>query len=119
MKHWGLISVPMLVACAASPSAPPVSPTVVAPATGVPATSAPTTSTPGAPSSAPEAAAPGEVAATGSESSSDEGELDDDMASAEGDPNGVVREHPLDGWSTQKIEEALVQDPASLGSISL
>jgi murein endopeptidase len=114
MKYWGFLFVPALLlgGCGAAV------PTAATPATPPPiAATGPSAASPPAPTVAPPSAAPipADDSATGSDG--EEGELDDDMASSEGD--GLVHEHPLDGWSQEKIDQALAQDPASLGPISL
>lgn len=54
-----------------------------------------------------------------------EGEPDDDFYDdhpeddVESSIDGETRPHPLDGWSAERIEQALASDPAALGTISV
>jgi murein endopeptidase len=116
MKYRGFALLPLLLgACATFAPGPAAAP-------GPPASPPPSTAgnePQGSAAPTSPAPAPSQANTDGPEESGDDGELDDDIASSDADPNGVVREHPLDGWSQQKIDEALAQDPASLGPISL
>jgi murein endopeptidase len=44
---------------------------------------------------------------------------DDGLEDDESAPFGELRAHPLDGWTPERIEQALGSDPASLGAISV
>src|SRR5262249_10305516 len=54
----------------------------------------------------------------GSPDTADE-EPDDGMESPDVEQGSVLREHPLDGWSQDKLEQMLTSDAESFGPISL
>jgi penicillin-insensitive murein endopeptidase len=55
-----------------------------------------------------------------SDSASEEGgEVDDDVETANAEPGSASAPHPLDGMSRSKLEATLMNDPKSLGSMSV